>query len=144
MIEDLIGIFTANKICLPIYYSLNDWKDMIGNLNYLIYVMEENKIIYGYILAEKRDERYHILSFGVLPELRRKNIGTSLMNKLFEKISEDKTIKKISLNVHVKNTNAISFYIKNGFQTNNILKNYYWGTEFSDVKDAFHMIKNLL
>lgn len=142
--EDLIGLFSANKICLPIYYSLNDWKLMINNRDkYVIFVREESKIVIGYILAEKQDNKYHILSFGVLPKLRSLGVGKQLIQNLIDFVKKTENIKIISLNVHSKNKNAISFYVKNGFQTQKTLKDYYVGTNFSDTKDAYHMVKEL-
>ena len=138
-VDDIAGIFTVNKLCLPIYYSVNDWLYMINTTSkFLTYIYKDKNIIMGYLLAEISSDRYHILSIAVIPNFRKLGIGKELLEAL-KKINENKK-KIISLNVHVENKIAINFYKKNNFIISKELVNYYLGTNFSKNKNAYHMI----
>ena len=86
------------------------------------FIAEENCVITGYILAEKKLSPYleksnvvHIINFGVKKDIRGKGIGKKLMDFLYE-LCQNENIDEIRLGVFNKNINAYKFYEKYGFK----------------------------
>ncbi len=107
--------------------------------NGLFLVAEENEKIVGYVigmkkgLKEKKEEESKgglIASIAVLPNFRRKGIGTSLMEKMMEKMEE------VKVQVRKSNRAAIKFYKKLGFIKKGFIENCY-----QDGEDAIVMKK---
>ena len=80
------------------------------------------KIIGFAIFYHVKDE-IEIIQVGIIKSLQRKNYGSLIINK----IKKLNNIKKIFLEVSVENTQAINFYLKNGFKKIGIRKGYYKG-----------------
>ncbi len=107
--------------------------------NGLFLVAEENEKIVGYVigmkkgLKEKKEEESKgglIASIAVLPNFRRKGIGTSLMEKMVGEMEE------VEIQVRKNNRDAIKFYEKLGFIEKSLVENYY-----QDGEDAIVMKK---
>tara|TARA_Y100000590_G_scaffold470619_1_gene667009 strand:+ start:1050 stop:1493 length:444 start_codon:yes stop_codon:yes gene_type:complete len=138
VITDLRDVEEIGKLSLPIYYKLSDLIYIFFDNLYLYYKIYNNKTdkILGFIIIKKFERRHHIMSIGVLPEYRRKGLGSLLINYIKE-LDND----KISLYVLTNNKNAISFYNKNKFKEIQRVEDYYTTLP---VKSAFYyeFIKN--
>ncbi|KAF2073869.1 hypothetical protein CYY_004829 [Polysphondylium violaceum] len=66
----------------------------------------------------------YIMTFGVKQEYRKQGIGLKLLNNISEQLKKRKC-NKITLHVKSINRDAYSFYIKNGFQVEETIENYY-------------------
>lgn len=77
-----------------------------------------NEII-GFIWAYKHEKRIHVNYFYIKKAYRKKGIGNLLINKIYE-IAQNQNIKEIELIVYPNNFNAITFYEKQGFQTERV------------------------
>lgn len=75
----------------------------------------------------------HLISIAIHREFRRKGFATALLERLVDHLTE-KSVAKIHLEVSVKNSEAIRFYIKVGFEKLSIRPSYY-----SDGSDALMM-----
>jgi len=141
---DIAHIYSVNKICLPIAYSILEYIMFLASSSNVIFVAEYQNVIVGYILGEitKVDEnksKVHIMSFGVLPNFRKHRVGTKLMNKIIE---HAKSINHniMSLYVHAENHAGISFYKKHGFNIVKTLTNFYNGSiPYEKTCDAYYM-----
>ena len=132
VITDLRDVEEIGKLSLPIYYKLSDLIYIFFDNSYLYYKIYNNKTdkILGFIIIKKYDRRYHIMSIGVLPEFRRKGLGSLLINYIKE-LDND----KISLYVLTNNKCAINFYNKNKFKQIQRVEDYYTTLP---VKSAFY------
>ena len=72
------------------------------------------------LIFEEAELRY----FSICPDLRRRGLGRKLFNKFLE-ICKKENIKKIFLEVSIKNKEAIGFYECFRFKTIGIRKKYY-------------------
>jgi ribosomal-protein-alanine N-acetyltransferase len=90
--------------------------------------------IVGYISAIIEDSSAHILSIAVRREYRKKKVGLNLVTELIRKL---KKAYVLSIKLEVRSTNiaAINLYKKIGFQSFEVIKNYY-----SDGEDAVVML----
>jgi len=113
-------------------FSKSYLKYLLLNFPDFFIVAEKNDIL-GYISASVENTACHILSIAVIPEYRRKGIGSMLLNYLI-KIAKEKGLNSIILEVKENNMPAINLYKKFNFKQIGYRKNYYL-----DGKDAIVM-----
>ncbi|GGD34807.1 ribosomal-protein-alanine N-acetyltransferase RimI [Malaciobacter pacificus] len=99
--------------------------------NNIIYKIEQDEKIAGYILWLKRKNYYRLYSLAIHPDFR----GLGLASRLLEYSLENLDKEKFSLEVKVSNLDAIRLYKKFGFKVSRILKDYY-----EDI-DGYLMVK---
>ena len=82
-----------------------------------IHGQKEEQIL-GYVIFSQDG---HIISIAVLPQHRRKGIGTQLL----QRVMKTPRIKKVWAEVRRSNQGAQAFYFKMGFQITDRVPNYY-------------------
>ena len=102
----------------------------------IYYVAVEDGRVIGYAGMWHVVMEGHITNVGVLQEVRRKGVGSMLMEKLIE-IAVEKKMFGITLEVRMGNAPAQALYHKFGFKAEGIRKNYYADTK----EDAIIMWK---
>ncbi len=141
--SDIYIIEQIGKICLPIYYSSIDIFFLLYDDNYVLFKINlDNKII-GFIIACKKYKtiqeelnntntnrtkiiRFHIMSIGILPQYRKQGYGSILLNYLQQYINKNYHYPIItSLYVLTTNTAAIKLYEKYNFIKKFKNENYY-------------------
>ena len=80
----------------------------------LFFVAEENHQIIGTIIAGFDGHRGWLYSLTVLPQHRRKGLGTSLVNKAMEELKKLGCLKA-NLQIYSDNKEVVDFYKKIGF-----------------------------
>ena len=88
----------------------------------------ENIDINEEVLACLKCQLYHcvyIMTIGVLDEYRKMNIGTNILNNIYNIAIKDDICVGIYLDVIYYNKSAIKFYEKNNFKKVNEIKDYY-------------------
>ena len=100
--------------------SIKDFENYFKEDTIKIWKISTQKIIGFVIFYHVRDE-IEIIQIGIMKLCQRKNYGSLIVNK----IKKLKDIRKIFLEVSVENTQAINFYLKNGFKKIGIRKAYY-------------------
>ena len=100
--------------------SIKDFENYFKEDTIKIWKISTQKIIGFVIFYHVRDE-IEIIQIGIMKLCQRKNYGSLMVNK----IKKLKDIRKIFLEVSVENTQAINFYLKNGFKKIGIRKGYY-------------------
>jgi len=96
----------------------------------------DNKII-GYIDYWITFDSSTIFKIVVKKDYRRMGIGSSLLNKVIEKLKE-KEVLYLTLEVRVSNLEAIKLYEKFNFKKISIKKGYY-----DNFEDAIYMVRGL-
>jgi len=96
----------------------------------------DNKII-GYIDYWITFDNSTIFKIVVKKDYRRMGIGSSLLNKVIEKLKE-KEVLYLTLEVRVSNLEAIKLYEKFNFKKISIKKGYY-----DNFEDAIYMVRGL-
>ena len=99
--------------------------------NNIVYKIEQDEKIAGYILWLKRKNYYRLYSLAIDNDFR----GLGLASKLLEYSLENLEKEKFSLEVKVSNLDAIRLYKKFGFKVSKILKDYY------EDSDGYLMVK---
>ena len=117
---DLLKLIEIEKDIFDYPASIKDFENYFKEDTIKIWKISTKKIIGFVIFYHVRDE-IEIIKIGILKSSQRKNYGSLIVNK----IKKLKDIRKIFLEVSVENTQAINFYLKNGFKKIGIRKAYY-------------------
>ncbi|MEM2942816.1 MAG: ribosomal protein S18-alanine N-acetyltransferase [Candidatus Bathyarchaeia archaeon] len=87
-------------------------------------VSEKEGRVLGYVIAETRREKAHILSIAVRNDCRRRHVGSELLYTLIQRLRLD-GIKEVFLEVRRSNVAARSLYEKAGFKFTGSIEGYY-------------------
>ena len=110
-------------------YSFDTLTEMMKD-NYLlknndnIFEISNEEDLIGYIIFHVSEDFTDIYKIFIRDNDKRKGYATELLNKVIE-IAKRYNSKKIMIEVRSKNTNAINFYKKNGFEQISVRKDYY-------------------
>ena len=83
-----------------------------------------NNLVVGVCVIHKIFDEAEIRYLSVHPYYKRRGLGKKLIFRIFKEC-EDEDIKRIFLEVSIKNKQALSFYDNLGFKTICIRKKYY-------------------
>jgi len=133
--DDLERVMDINRVCLPENYATYFFMDLYERFPETFIVAEEDGEIIGYVMCRIETglpdfgllgiaKRGHVISIAVLPEHRRKGIGTALMTEAMLGMRVYKA-KECYLEVRVSNTPAVNLYGKLGFQASRMVQGYY-------------------
>ncbi len=147
--EDLPDVIDINMKTLPEHYPEYFWRDHLRLWGRAFLVAEVDGRVVGYVMTRiDRGLGYirwrpfkklgHIVSIAVLPEFRRRGIGTALMIEAMKRLKEVYGASEAYLEVRVSNEAAIRLYEKLGFKKIRVLRRYYL-----DGEDAWLMAREL-
>ncbi|HDN75611.1 MAG TPA: ribosomal-protein-alanine N-acetyltransferase [Acidilobales archaeon] len=146
--SDLRDVININLLTLPEHYPESFWRDHLIMWGKAFLVAEVSSKIVGYVMCRvesgfghiKRSWRRlgHIISIAVLPEFRRRGIGTALLKEAIERLKKYYNVDEVYLEVRVSNEAAINLYKKLDFKIVKVIKFYYL-----DGEDAYLMAKEI-
>ena len=131
--NDYTTLIQIQKSFFQDYLSKTQFRILEKQTSFVTWKIEEKKII-GFVSFFHVEDEIEIIKICIIESHQRKNYGSILINEI-KKLK----IKKIFLEVSVKNINAINFYIKNGFQKIGVRKGYYTNKNSSKI-DALRLI----
>ncbi|MHA2171268.1 MAG: GNAT family N-acetyltransferase [Candidatus Kariarchaeaceae archaeon] len=145
LISDLEDIVHINRICLPENYPVAYFIELIKSWHETSRVAIVNNKLVGYNIVRierssispwrpRMKSKGHIISVAVLPEYRRRGIGTQLIDEVLETLKTLNNITKVTLEVRETNTSAINLYKELNFISAKVLSRYY-----SDGENALLM-----
>jgi ribosomal-protein-alanine N-acetyltransferase len=145
---DLDAVININRVCLPENYASHFFLDTFNSLPESFIVAESQGNIVGYIMcriehgfSDLRKLRFakkgHIISVAVMPDFRRRSIGSALVQDALSALST-LHVDECYLEVRTSNAFAISLYKKLRFDIARTIPRYYY-----DGSDAYVMAKEL-
>ena len=117
---DLLKLIEIDKDIFGCPASIKDFENYFKEETIKIWKISTQKII-GFVIFYHVKNEIEIIQMGIMKSCQRKKHGSLILNK----IKKLKDIRKIFLEVSVENTQAINFYLKNGFKKIGIRKAYY-------------------
>jgi len=87
-------------------------------------VIETKEKVAGFMIYELHKNRLELLNFAVHPDFRNQGAGSEMINKLKDKLSDQRR-KSITLNIRESNLTGLLFFKKHGFQAISIFRNFY-------------------
>ena len=118
--DDLLKLIEIEKDVFNYSESIEDFINYFNEDTIKIWKVLD-QIVVGFIVFYRVKDEIEIIKIGIMKSCQRKNYGSLIINKI-KKLND---IRKIFLEVSVKNTQAINFYLKNGFKKIGIRKAYY-------------------
>ena len=139
--RDFPILLSIDEACFPpdIAYDALDLKHMMSRAGAETLVLEEEDRIAAFLLmgVDRKRKTATLVTLDVLKEHRRKGYASSLLARS-EKTLSELGIVAYSLQVDTQNEGALSFYRRNGFEGERLLRKYSPGS-----RDAWQMVKRL-
>ena len=118
--DDLLKLIEIEKDVFDYSASVEDFINYFNEDTIKIWKVLD-QIVVGFIVFYRVKDEIEIIKIGIMKSCQRKNYGSLIINK----IKKLNNIRKIFLEVSIENTQAINFYLKNGFKKIGIRKAYY-------------------
>ena len=106
------------------HWNKNQWKNELEKDDVTAIGIFFNNSILGVCILHKVCDEAEIRYLSVHPSYQRRGLGKKLIYNVFKKCKNE-NVKRIFLEVSLKNKNALSFYDYLGFETISIRKKYY-------------------
>ena len=118
--DDLLKLIEIEKDVFDDSASIEDFINYFNEDTIKIWKVLD-QIVVGFIVFYRVKDEIEIIKIGIMKSCQRKNYGSLIINK----IKKLNNIRKIFLEVSTENSQAINFYLKNGFKKIGIRKAYY-------------------
>jgi ribosomal protein S18 acetylase RimI-like enzyme len=139
--RDFPTLLSIDEACFPpeVAYDAIDLRHMMSRGGAETLVLEEDGQIVAFLLMEvdRKRKTATLVTLDVLEPYRRKGYASSLLARS-EQTLAGLSVTSYKLQVDTQNEGAISFYRKNGFEEQRLLRKYYPGS-----RDAWEMVKTL-
>ena len=135
--EDFPRLHQIDRICFPpgIAYSRSELLFYLKHPDSICKVATLGDSVIGFIAGRlEEDSCAHILTLDVIPEERRRRVGTGLMGALHKEF-ELRNVVRVFLEVDALAEGSHRFYENLGYRKVETLKRYY-----SDRRDAHRMV----
>ena len=124
--DDLREVLNIENTCSPAPWSENSFKYEIDNRETILKVAVLHGKIAGYVCLRTILDITHVLNIKVLPEFRRRSIGTLLLGNALKELKILKPdFESVTLEVRESNSSAIELYKKFGFKVTGKRIGYY-------------------
>ena len=120
--SDLSAIVDIENLSFSVPWPRLIFKSLLGSPGFVLY--EQDDAVKGYVIVDIIDSRVHLMSIAVYPEYQRCGIGTELLDWCID-LGKMYGASTITLEVREKNCSAQEFYLKNGFDVQEIVSGYY-------------------
>jgi ribosomal protein S18 acetylase RimI-like enzyme len=134
-------LLSLDEACFPpeIAYDSLDLQHMMSRPGAQTLVLEEDGGIRAFLLVDidRNRKAATLVTLDVDSEHRRKGYASGLLSRS-EEILIGQGVLTYNLQVDTQNEGAISFYRRNGFAVERLLRKYYPGS-----RDAWQMVKKL-
>jgi [ribosomal protein S18]-alanine N-acetyltransferase len=137
--DDFETIYDIDQACYSrdIAYSRRELRWYLNLPGAEAILAEFDGKVIAFILTAHWDHTGHVVTIDVLPEFRRKHIGTILLREAEARFVR-RRVASVELETATNNSAGIAFWKRHGYLPHGILKNYY-----PDGLDAHAMIKSL-
>jgi ribosomal-protein-alanine N-acetyltransferase len=137
--KDIEGIAKLEAATFKRHWSTEAvYKDVLENNKSIYLIAEIDGDVIGYLAAWHIVGECQILNLAVIPELRRRGLGSTLL-ELFLNAIDKVGIKECGLEVRKSNEAAIALYEKFGFKKDSVRTEYYT----DECEDAIIMWRTL-
>jgi [ribosomal protein S18]-alanine N-acetyltransferase len=132
--RDMPSVLAIEEASFEFPWSEEEFIRCLRQRNCIGMVAERDDQVVGFMIYELHKNRLHLLNFSVDPVCRRSDIGTSMVEKLSSKLSQERR-NRITLEVRETNLGAQLFFKELGFRAISVLRDFYEDT----TEDAYLM-----
>jgi [ribosomal protein S18]-alanine N-acetyltransferase len=132
--RDMADVLRIEHESFEFPWTEEDFLSCLRQRNCIGMVAEHEQKIVGFMIYELHKSKLNILNFAVGDEARRSQVGTQMVQKLVDKLSQQRR-NEIILEVRETNLSAQLFFSNHGFRAVSILRGHYDDT----TEDAYIM-----
>jgi ribosomal-protein-alanine N-acetyltransferase len=132
--RDMPSVLAIESQSFEYSWTEDDFIRCLRQRNCIGMVAEQNDRIVGFMIYELHKSMLRILNFAVSPDARRSGIGRQMVQRLIDKLSQQRR-REIVLEVRETNVPAQLFFSNNGFRAVTVLRKHYDDT----CEDAYYM-----
>lgn len=132
--RDMSEVLEIERSSFEFPWFEEDFIRCLRQRNCIGMVAEHAERVVGFMIYELHKTRLHILNFAVAPSVRRRGVGTQMIDKLIGKLSRERRTE-ISLEVRETNLPAQLFFRQGGFRATSVLRDFY----DDSTEDAYAM-----
>lgn len=132
--RDYPAVLDIERKSFEFIWTEEDFLCCLRQRNCIGMVTEIRGEVVGFMIYELYKDQLRILNFAVDPAFRRQWIGSRMVSRLKDKLSQQRR-KRLVLDVRETNLGAQKFFQSQGFKAVSILRGYYEETG----EDAYHM-----
>ncbi len=132
--RDMEDVLRIEKSTYGQAWTDEDFLTCLRQRNCIGMVAEHDQKIVGFMIYELHKSRLHILNFAVDPECRRGGIGTQMVLRLIDKLSQQHR-NEILIEIRERDLETQLFFQKQSFKAVCVLRSHFDDTE----EDAYTM-----
>ncbi|MCY2962590.1 MAG: ribosomal protein S18-alanine N-acetyltransferase [Planctomycetota bacterium] len=132
--RDMAEVLDIERDSFEFNWTEEDFLSCLRQRNCIGMVAEYDNRVVGFMIYELHKTRLHILNFAVEPARRKLGIGSQMIEKLVNKLSQQRR-QEIVLEVRETNLAAQLFFHAQGFRATQVLRNHY----HDSAEDAYVM-----
>ena len=132
--RDMTDVLEIERSSFENAWTEEDFLCCLRQRNCIGMVAESDHQVVGFMIYELHKSRLRVLNFAVASELRRCGVGSQMVQRLVDKLSQQRR-KEIILEVRESNLDAQLFYKQLGFRAFCVLRRHFDDTD----EDAYIM-----
>jgi ribosomal-protein-alanine N-acetyltransferase len=132
--RDMVDVLDIERSNFEYPWTEEDFLSCLRQRNCIGMVAEHNHDIVGFMIYELHKSKLHILNFAVGPQVQRHSVGSQMLRRLIDKLSQQRR-KEIVLELRESNLAAQLFFKDQGFRAVCVLREHYDDT----TEDAYVM-----
>jgi len=136
--QDMAEVLDIERASFEFQWTEEDFVTCLRQRNCIGVAAEFQGRIVGFMVYMLLKSQLHLVNFAVSPSFRRRGVGRQMIEKLVNKLSQQRR-QSIRLEVRETNLGAQLFFQKNGFVASGVLRGHYEDTG----EDAYSMTCHL-
>jgi ribosomal-protein-alanine N-acetyltransferase len=132
--RDMPEVLQIEQASFSTAWTDEDFLSCLRQRNCIGMVAEHHHQIVGFMIYELHKSKLHILNFAVMQEYRRMGVGTQMILRLIDKLSQQRR-NEILLDLRESNLDGQLFFRTQGFRAIRIVRSHYDDTD----EDAYIM-----
>lgn len=132
--RDMPQVLAIEQESFEFPWAEEDFYRCLRQRNCIGMVAESGDQLLGFMIYELHRNQLHLLNFAVASSARRRGVGTQMIDKLINKLSNQRR-NRIMLEVRETNLAAQLFFREQGFKAISVLRDFYDDT----TEDAYLM-----
>ena len=132
--RDMAEVLDIERRSFEFAWSEEHFLEYLRQRNCIGMVAEHDQQILGFMIYELHKSRLRILNFAVSPEARRKGVGSQMVQRLVDKLAQQRR-EEIELEIRETNLPAQLFFRHHQFRATEVLREHYEDT----AEDAYRM-----
>ncbi len=126
--RDMPEVLEIEQQAFEFPWSEDDFLRCLRQRNCIGMVAEFEERVVGFMIYELHKTRLHVLNFAVRRDIRRRGVGSSMIQKLVSKLSQQRR-NRILLEVRETNLPAQLFFRRLNFRAVSIMREFWMDSE---------------